>query len=502
MNCKIQGSLNVSENPTWPPPLGSFVIIDHPNYPNNLFVGTVQKYLSNTSGALIVLLNNKDYNDSTLEQKNLVPVGLSEGILMLLNDVHGWKYVDIKKFNQQYGKCFGKLTKSKYSVNQLNLTQSDLTFESKYVEDDVNNFTKCNKLDPNDMNDMDDMKDSSLLNKSGELQIQNLFKEKEINQQLFDSTEKFIQPSDDIKLMLLNEIELNKTIPEVESKIIVNKNIAIKNLIESKDDEVNEGKKIIEWIKQHLFVDSKFKFFDGLKVGIFSGYVHLSRKGIKVDDIITQKDVPNLKYFKWQYGIPIDYDTLKYILFQSDFQKKIKKDIEEQKEAEKIFSQEYLIALQPEPQYQMFALKRLIMCWYADNELQYHIRKIKVIINQYRSRSDKQFNKQYGVLPSIVIYPRYGTSSARKVLKKLSNYFMLYQNIGWTCSKPTYFIKINNLIWYTNGSIDLKLYFSKATKSYDGKTSNNSFNKYFSQILGSERLLHSTNSIDQKNPSD
>jgi hypothetical protein len=290
---------------------------------------------------------------------------------------------------------------------------------------------------------------------------------------------------------LLTNLELNETIPKEEIKLIVNKSVAINNLIESKEDETNEGMKIVNYLNKTI-VNHKYNginMFGDIKMAIFNGYVHLARKGIKVDDVINQNDLPNLKYFKWQYGIPIDYDTLKYLLFQNDFQKKIKRDIEEQKEAEKIFSQEYIIALQPEPQYQMWVIKRLIMMWYADDFLQTNIRKIKILINQWRGVSDQKFNKQYGVLPSIVIYPRYGKTSAKKVLKLITNYFILYQNIGWSYSQPSYFVKINDLIWYTNGSLDLKLYFRKTLSSYDGKIQNTSFDEYYSGFISADKIM-------------
>lgn len=475
MNCKIRGSLNIKTNPKWPPRLGSLVMIDHPNYRNNLFVGTVHQFLPNITGAIIVLLNNRHHNEIALEHQNVVPSGSTMGVLMLLPNVHGWKYVDVNKFNKIYGNCYPKQITGP-------VVQADMSINAKYEDPSIAKEGKCNGDD--------NFKDTSLLNEKGELQMDDLFREKEINQELFNSNESFNVLENELKNILRSKLELNETIPKNESKIIVNKNIAIKNIIETKEDEINEGKKIIEWVRSNMLNDTEIKLFDGLKMGIFGGYVHFSRAGLKVDDVINETDLPDLKYFRWQYGIPIDYDTLKYILFQSDFQRKLKKDIDEQKEAERIFSQEYLIALQPEPQYQMWVLKRLIMSWFADEELQLNIRKIKIIINQYRSRADVEFNQSYGVLPSIVVYPRYGKTSARKVLSKISHYFMFYQNIGWSCSSPSYFVKVNNLIWYTNGSLDLKLYFTKAMGSYDGSIVNNSFNEYYSSLIGADKLLY------------
>ena len=57
-------------------------------------------------------------------------------------------------------------------------------------------------------------------------------------------------------------------------------------------------------------------------VNVYDGYVYITRKGAKIKDNITKELVPNLKYFEWQYNNPIDYDTLKYVIYQNTFQKK------------------------------------------------------------------------------------------------------------------------------------------------------------------------------------
>lgn len=475
MNCKIRGSLSQQQNPKWPPKLGTLILIDHPNNRDNLFVGTVNEYLFDGKAVLILLMNNKNYNDISLEHTGAVQKGTSTLGMLMLSPIHGWRYVDLNKFNKEFGSCVGEIIGP--------TTQAELTIGSTYEDPSLSKYNKCN--------DDDKFKDTSLLNEKGDLQMEDLFREKDINQKLYNNKEKFRPPEVNIKKILLSKLALSETISKEESKIIVNKNIAIKNMIDTKEDEINEGNKIIDWLKKNMIdVNKNINIFGDLKMCIFNGYIHLARVGLKVDDVINKNDLPDLNFFKWQYGIPIDYDTLKYILFQSDFQNKITRDIEEQKEAEKIFAQEYIISLQPEPQYQIWTLKRLIMAWYADDVLQNNIRKIKIIINQYRCRSDKEFNQKYGILPSIVIYPRYGKESGRKVLTLISHYFMLYQTIGWNCAKPSYFIKVNDLVWYTNGSIDIKLYFTKALGSYDGKSKNKSFNDYFTSIASADRLIY------------
>jgi hypothetical protein len=479
MNFKITGEINILSNPRWPPKLNSLIVIQHPSYKNNLFVGTVHKYLWENTGCMILLYNNKDYIEPILKNKNVIPIGISPQGIFLLLQVYGWKYVNTNKFNR----VFGQTTPSLLDNNHPE-TQTDLTNEAIYVDRSTQNLDKCNTND--------DFIDKSLLNENGELQMEDLFREKHINNILFDTTETFRPLDTTVQNALLQKLNIAETIPEKDQKILVNKNIAIRNIIDTKEDEINEGQKIVKWFSDNLInkETNGLKIFGDLKISIFNGYVHFARQGLKVDDVITPELIPDLKFFKWQYGIPIDYDTLKYLLFQSDFQKNIQRDVNGQKDAEKIFSQEYIISLQPEPKYQIWAFTRLLLAWYADADLQYNIRKVKILINQWRARSDQDFNTKYGVLPSIVIYPRYGKESSRIVLTKLSGYFLLYQNIGWKCSKPSYFIKVNDLMWYTNGSIDLKLYFRKSLKSYDGKAKNTSFDKYFSGLLSADKLLY------------
>lgn len=477
MNCKIRGSLIKTENPKWPPKIGAVVVIDHPNHRNNLFVGTVQSHLWDRKACLILLINNKEYNDVELRHKGVIAKGSSTNGMLMLLPTHAWKYVNLDEFNKRYGNCVATET----VIGPQ--TQAELTIEATYEDPSKSKQMDCD--------DDDRFKDTSLLTEKGELQMNDLFGEHKIADNLYDPKERFHPLEVKFRNALLAKLGLGETIPKEESKIIVNKSIAVKNMIETKEDELNEGKKIYDFIVKELVVKKfdNFQLFGDLKLALFNGYIHIARKGIRVDDKITEELVPNLSYFKWQYGIPIDYDTLKYLLFQSEFQRKIQRDLDEQKEAERIFSQEYLIALQPEPRYQMWTLKRLIMMWYGDETLQQNIRKIKVIINQWRCRADQTFNKKYGVLPSIVIYPRYGKQSAKLVLQLISHYFMLYQNIGWSCAQPSYFIKVNDLVWYTNGSLDLKMYFTKALGSYDGKSENKSFNEYFSSLNGADRLM-------------
>lgn len=357
--------------------------------------------------------------------------------------------------------------------NNCNLTLNN-TVPWKYV-----NIEKLNKSIGNDT-----MDDTSLLTTKNDLIYKDLFGETKINSNVYDKNHKFVSISKNDKQNLLKSLNLNEEIHSEDKLIVTNKNIAEINIISTKEDEIGEGNKISEYLRTNLA-----EYFNDIYFTVFNGYVHVTRKGLNANDVITESLVPDLKFFRWQYGLPIDYDALKYLLFQNKFQHEIDQNIEEQRDAERIFAQEYLISLQPEPHYQMWAFKRLLEMWYADDKLEKNIRKIKILINQWRARGDKNFNIKNGVLPSIVIYPRYGKQSAKIVLEKISHYFLFYQKIGWKGSQPSYFIKINDLVWYTNGNLDLKLYFKRALKDFKGTIINSSFDSYMKELLVANKLI-------------
>ena len=341
------------------------------------------------------------------------------------------------------------------------------------------------------MSELNGVKDNYILSKKLGPDMNNLFREKSIDIILSSNVDVPSYPSDynmnilKKKLLQFEEIEKNSI------KFVVNEKVAVEDLITKKSHEEDEGKKIILWLKK-TFDEHKGSIIKGLKYKIFNGYVYIQRKGIQTSDIIDPskhfKD-KKLKYFKWQYGKSIQYDTLKYILFQNKFQKSLDQDLEQQKEAEQILSQEYIIAFQPQPVYQLWCVKRLLICWYADKTLQDNIRKIKVLINQWRAKDNEKFNKQHGVLPLIVVYPKYGYTSARKVISILSYYFSLYTTMGWKCSHPHYFNQYNELIYVTNGALDLKLYFRHTLDKSNNSIKNDSFSKKFTELNTAKQIF-------------
>ena len=110
------------------------------------------------------------------------------------------------------------------------------------------------------------------------------------------------------------------------------------------------------------------------------------------------------------------------------------------------------------------------MLWYGDKQIEKNIRKIKILINQYRADPTIDYNKTNGILPSIVIFLKYGTENARLMLSKLEYYFAPYIDengpnkkidVYWRESEPTYFQKKNNLIYHTNGASDLDMHINR-----------------------------------------
>lgn len=290
----------------------------------------------------------------------------------------------------------------------------------------------------------------------------------------------------------LKSFELPK---KEDIKVSVNRNIAINAIIIDPEDELNEGNRIIKYLKRMLNHQDN-NIFNDIIYKIHEGYVFITRKGAMVQDIVTEELVgQSLDYFGWQLGRPIDYHTLKYVIFQNEYQKSIKVNIKQKDEADAILGLEYIIGIQCKSEYQLWTLKRLLMIWYADGELEQIIRKIKVLINHYRADASHDFNKINGVLPMLIIYPRYGLDNAKLLLSKLDYYFSLYvqddkndYQIYISDSTPTYFQKKTNLLYYSNGSMDLKAYIKE---SLDCKTkyTNDSMTVDMSKIKGTQNLI-------------
>lgn len=457
MNGPIDLSKRISPttNPLWPPQLDTFVMAQNPHI-KETFIGKVIKKIWNDTAVILLLLNHQDYEERVLDTQDIVQGRPNGKGLFLLLPIHGWRIISKSQLPRLVG-----------DIKQINEALHADPQVKRYIEEPLKKY------------DSTEFKSNDLLTNPRDLDLDDT---RTLEIELNDN-EVFNAPDSELMDLLKKKLEKFET-PEID--VVVNKNIAINNLIEAREDEINEGNRIIKWVKDNLINKNNVSInpFKDLKIKIQNGYIYFARKGIRTTDIIEKHRIPNLKRLSWQYNKPIDYQSLKHSLFLNKKQLTIQDDREIQEEAKKILSQEYLIAIHPDPKYQVWMLKRILMAWFADVDLQNNIRMIKVLINQFRINPTKDYNIKNGILPSIVVYPRYGVKSSRIVLTKINYYYSLYTNHGIVDSTPTYFIKLNNLIYYTNGSLDLKLYFRKMMEDYNYLIDNNAFTKNFVAFEG------------------
>jgi hypothetical protein len=469
------GGYNFYNNPKWPPYIDSKVIIKKNN---KIYFGKVIANIENKTES-IIKLENTNYRELSLANEALYNYGVG---YMKFYKTNEWKYV----------------TDQKPKIDINGVTEEFNDFKKKLKNKDIKDDIDLTKIIP----DSQKKYISNLYKPLLTSRKDNLFADKRF--EIVISNEKY--PFQSLDSQLVDELQKSlksfKEIKEDDYIRVINKSIAVDNLITNAQDEINEGTKIIDIIDNNLksvkVGEQTINLFSDLIMKIDSGYIYITRKGIDLKSKVTRNLIPDLKYYTWQYNKPISYDTLKYVIFQNDFQKDIVENLKQKQEAERILSLEYIIALQPKSKFQYWCLKRLLMIWYGDPEIEPIIKKIKILINHFRADPYQEYNKVNGVLPMITIHLDYGINNARKIISKLVYYFSLYldddsykryQDIYWNNSHPTYFVKKNNLIYFSNGSIDLKLYIEESLDCKNKKPVNDIFDKDYKELLESGRVL-------------
>jgi len=472
----VEPFFGLGKQATWPPKINKTIITKIPNI-NKIFIGKVRDVIENK--AIISLMNNRRGESNKLE----------------IFDYNLWNYIDednivslMKKFNL---KLFTKHLKKKLDNNYKQFLKKYKKIEIEPIE---LKFTES----------IYDIKPKGLKKEEEELKTELVFEEQpkvkyfhEINENNDNNkdTDVFTINKNDIMLPSKETMDfafkILKKFKDIDKKylgFVTSKTLTLDNLIINKEDEINEGLKIIHYLK-NIFENDSNSLITNLESFISDGYVVLTRTTIDNQPKITENMVGNLEFFNWQYDKPIDYNTLKFFILQNDYQLKTIDDFKRLQEADYIMSQDYFIAFQPIPEYQLWFIIRLLLAWYADIDLQNNIRKIKVLINQFRANDNEQFNIKNGVLPSIIIFPKYGPKSTKIVLSRLSELFSFYVNKGWENSSPTYFVKINNLMYYSNGSMGLKTYFRNVKKTSKDTIKNVSFNQQLTRFTKSENFF-------------
>ena len=291
-----------------------------------------------------------------------------------------------------------------------------------------------------------------------------------------------VLPRTDAKILS----ELKRGVAREMIGIATSKLLTFDNPIRVERDEIGEGAKIISWLTKSLSL-----LGITMDMVTHNGYVHIMREGCGGGDIVSKEilDDRPLHFFEWQIGKPINYTILRNVLFRNNFQKANKKDMAQLDEAKMVLSLEYLIALQPDPKFQLWCAYRIILSWLSDEELLDNVRKMKILVNTYRSRPDIKDNRERGYLPMIVVYPKYGSNSAKTVLKKINYIFTFFKNTAWINSSPTYFIKVDELLYYTNGLSDLKLYVRNVIRESNFSSENLVFDDRYTKVDLAENLF-------------
>lgn len=481
--------------------INDYIIVD------NEYVGKVIKLIWNSNGYIIELLNCPNYIDKTILQYKLLDTNDD------INNINGYmiitfsqqiekinldkitELINEKKQNQQLFKLVKDLEDLKILHGQqtksiININSSIKTTE-EIINDNINaNIYKTNKYSL--YNEQTGMEDNYPLYISQ--MISNLFVgETKVKWEEKFQTAMFASNSNStyalgeenintiIKPALISLLEKFDPI-DMEQYYDFTKTVAYKHLIYDENiDTISIGKELIGMIKKTLLkFQSKLELDDGTKLldstnlfdwidfKIVGGYIEISNLNFESNSTstsaststrtITPELVPNLTQLVDQYAKPIDYDVLTTIILQN----KIPNDVIINKtmieEALKILSQEYIICFQPKVELLLWVIIRLIICWYADPKLFENICKIRILINLFRARGIKEFNKDQGIQPIIMIIPSYGKKNTIKVLSHLSYFFFPYKKIGWKESNPTWFESLDNLMSYTNGSLELKKY--------------------------------------------
>ena len=489
--------------------IGDLVLVDNKN------LGIIEKIIWNSIGFIIRLQNNPAYIDKTLSQYKQTLIGNNDiNGLMLITLSDNIQLVDPNNMGQigsqnidfglingnieisqgqitdtlnsidlKYSNFLKKLKTGEFRISQIPGTNQVYRYENfpkynleagqednyiEYIDKMINNLFGTS-VEPVYVENFD--KGGKSIDILGEENIENFFK--------------------------LNFIEiLERFDPMDTSQYYDFKNtLMYKHLIYDESiDTLSLGKEVISKIKEillklqkNIITDDGTKLtettnlFDFLTFSIVGGNIEITNNTLGNDfKTITPELVPGLKHLGYQYSKPIDYGNLNEIVLQNKTPDNILINSDIINEALKIMSQEYIICLQPKVEALLWVISRLIISWYADPKLFSNIGKIKILINLFRARGLKEFNKNQGIEPIIQIFPNYGKKIATRVMSHISYFFFPYKKIGWDTSRPSYFERIDNLMYYTNGSLELKKYIQYLLKT--SSEFNNPLTPDFTQI--------------------
>ncbi len=478
----------------------SYILID------KKYLGKVTTILWDGNGYIVKLIGDDKYQDPMITQYNLLGPNIKSGYMVVT------KNNQIEIINPDNLMVFINNYLSKKSINMIGIEQKIKNNFDNFIINKLKTIKSPEKniyptilpVNPIKLNNykIEDINEDNYVK-----YIQKMIHD------IFISDDKILFVEENTALSnvnvksqdVLNQEKVNNEIKPTLRKILENyspvdleyyydfkNSLVYRHIILNTDDTISAGINLIQMIKTNLLkTQSNFKIEDGenmleiinlfdfVEYKIIDGYVEMFNKFIDKDSqTVTEENCPDLTILNDMYGQPINYKKLSETILENKTAQNVNLNQEIIREAIKIMSLEYLICLQPKVEYLLWTINRLLYCWYSDSYLYKNIYKIKVLINLYRARRIKKFNSDTDIQPIIVMYPRYGKTIARKCMSLISYYFFPYKRYGAENNQPTYFNKLDDLMYYTNGSLDVKKY----VKFILGKGKDQIFNKNLTQV--------------------
>jgi hypothetical protein len=495
---------------------GKYLIID------NKYVGKVINELWNNNCVLIKLENYMDYIDVILKRnKDLKIIDQSilednKGYLIATNNMKVQiinngesikKAIELMKNNKlndiqgkihiEYNNFLSNIRTTTVNINTILQSKisaidkkenKELDYITKLMKKIINNEKIMYSAQYNIGKNIDEADEESVENIK-KILIKNLIEQESFDMDYYSELDKSLSYKDLIDDKNIDNISFG-------TEII---NIIIENLYNFSLKIKSDGK-IITKNGEDINLFEEYSIFNFLKFQIIGDYIEITDI-TKENRKITEELIPDLIYLKTQqYDKEINYEQLLSLLMSIN-ETNITQNNDLIKEILKVLSQEYTIGLQPKINFLIWTIVRLIVCWYADDEMRKKIFKIKILINTFRSRSDKNYNIINGIEPLITVHPEYGKDNTYKILAYLNLYFFKYKNFGNRKDKPTFYKNIDedSLLYYINSSTDVKKYVKyMKEKKISNKIFNDKINNTENNIEISINENNNINEIDDK----
>ena len=512
------------QNPRWPPLRNNYIAVRRGDYPT--LIGVVRHSDPSSLECVIHLLNGMKNKQRSREVANLLRVEEDPENFALVVETDNWNYVrteNVRKLSMylsRYG--YPKLSDDLKGREMVFSRAKDrpVSLHSREYgperEDPDTALRFTSMFDPNNITGFEFLENDEVFSDMLNMTFRNT--------EGADIRDMTAERADTFQLRARMIQEEARAIPPESREI---NPMMAERLVTNNDTLADTAQITMDVIVKDLRMDDESVYNDSLDFRYHDGYLHALRADIPLREEITEDlladdllrefrvefdeedrrrlirelpvqsepDIPSIEFFEWQYGEPIKHNELKAQLSAAEKSARLfREDQKILRDVELILSQEYFIALNPEPRYQLWTFEKLIKLWYADSVLTAEIRMIKMLVNTFRARSDKVYNRENGVKPMIMIYPRYGKRSAMNIVQRLAYWFALHESaISWRNNPPSYYKQMNDLIAYTNSNNEIKLFYRRMFDPEDKGVNNpyaDNFTKIRDTAQGDRDILH------------